>query len=404
MSCPERRDHGFTLTETIIAMTVMSIGLLAAVTILGRGTAHSETATALFMNADRARGALSGMFDAMTETAIEHVDTSMRVHGVVAANDLTSDRFTIPGSTLTQCTSPTCGFHTRADLSVITQRLQCGFEYRTGLLGGSVTRGKILPPTLSSCPFDGSALGSSARLDGVKFFIARDESGTFTALGDGSPNWQGLIFFFPCATAGGLCELRRYDVYVSDLTAAPPTSSAGWTRFSKTNPSMIDLFDFGTDGTTNGTTDGKVPLTNATSDALTEAFTTATYQGNPVILVTKMLGVTAFGVSTYPSRSLTLRIDLATGETDFSVDHHDTATSYWTASRTFTRAPRTVLRRLTEFAVSTAVSDPFHAATNPAGVSEPNVIRITVGTSESPRNEATEWVHHVDTFQMKARN
>jgi hypothetical protein len=400
-----RREAGFTIVETVIAMAVMSIGLVAALALLDRGTLQSEAASSLFLAEDRARGALAGCFDVLTETSVEHVDTCMRVHSAsVLGNDVMSDRFSITGVTLRQCGSPTCSFHTRPDLTVWDSRFDCGFEYCTGLLGAPVTRGKNVPPVLQTCPFDGSALVSPARLDGVKVFVARDSTGAFSALADGTPRWTGLVIFMPAASNDGLTELRRYDVYVSDLVAAPPVYSAGFSRFDPLNPSMVELFDFGTDGTTDGTPDGSVPLTNALSDAKTESFTTASYQGDPVILITKSLATSILGITTYPSRSLTLRINLATGETYFSVDHHDQASTYWTATRTFTRQPRTLVRGLTEFAVSTAVSNPFHAVNNPSGVSEANVVRVTVGTSDAPRSETAQWLHHVETFQIKARN
>jgi hypothetical protein len=331
----------------------------------------------------------------------------MRVHSPIAANDIQSDRFTVAGVTLRQCMSPTCSFHTRADLSVRGSRFDCAHEHCWGLLGQPVTRGKIVHSSVARCPFDNATLSSPARLDGVKVFVARDSTGNFTALADGRPRWGGLVILFPARSDDGLTELRRYDVYASDLIAAPPVYSAGFNRFTPLNPTMIDLFDFGTDGTTNGAVDGSVPLTNAKSDALSETFTTATFQGDPVILITKSLGTMILGplgVSTYPNRSLTLRINLATGETFFDVDHHDSATVFWKASRTFTRAPRTLVRGLTEFAVSTAVSNPFSALNNPGGVSEANVVRITVGTSECPRNESGQWLHHIEEFQVKARN
>ena len=216
----------------------------------------------------------------------------------------------------------------------------------------------------------------------------------------GTPRWGGLVFLFPCATPDGLTELRRYDVSVSDLLTNPPSYSSGFNRFAPTNPTMIDLFDFGTDGTTNGVPDGKVPLTTTLSDARTEVFSVVTYQTQPVILVSKSLGMG----SVYPQRSLVLRINLATGDTYFSVDHHDTATVYWSATRTFTRMPKTIVSGLTELAISTAVSHPYNAATNPTGLSEPRVVRITVGTSDSPKNPDTRWLHHVETFQIKTRN
>jgi hypothetical protein len=397
-------ESGFTLLETAVAVTVLGLGMLAAVTILDRGVAQSETSTALFLNEDRARGALGGLFDVVAEASILNVDTTMRNHSPNTASDVASDRFTIPGVTLRQCASPTCAFHTRQDLSVVTNRRHCGFEYCGGALGQPVTRGKNVSAALSACPFDGSDLNSTARLDGMKFFVARDESGAYTSNADGSPRWGGLVVIFPCGSADGLAELRRYDVHASDLVLGTPAASTGWSRFPKNSPTMIDLFDFGADGTTNGVPDGSVPLSNATSDASYESFTSATYQGSPVVLYTKALGTTTAGVTSYPARSLTLRIDLETGQTYFAVSHYDSATSYWTCSRSFTRTPRTLVRGLTELAISTQVSDPFHATTNPRGVSESNVVRITVGTSEAPRSERAEWTHHVDTFQVKARN
>jgi hypothetical protein len=253
---------------------------------------------------------------------------------------------------------------------------------------------------MTSCPYDSSSLSTTPRLDGVKFFIPRDSTDAFTANGDGTARFGGLVFLFPCATPNGLTELRRYDVYASDLVGAPPNYSGGFSRFSPLAPTMIDLFDFGTDGTTIGSPDGKVPLTNTTSDATNETFTTATYQGDPVILVSKTLNT---GIL-YPQRTLTLRINLSTGQTYFSVDHHDTATVYWKANRTFTRMPRTLVGNLTELAISTSVSHPYDAGTNPTGVAETNVVRVTVGTSDAPRNSDTQWHHHVETFQIKARN
>jgi hypothetical protein len=402
MPGPARRaDHGFTLVEATIVLSVVVITFLTGLKLLGEARTASEHATSGFVSEDRGRGALSGTFDVLAETSILNLDTAMRVHGPVLANDIFSDRFVIPGVTLRQCTNPTCAFHTRDDLTVFRDRLECGYEFRTGLLGGSITRGKNWPAPMSACPLDGWALSTAPRLDGAKFFIARTESGTFTKTSAGKPFWSGLVFLFPCTTYTGRCELRRYDVYVSDLMAGTVTFSAGWSRFPPTAPSMIDLFDFGTDGLLTGVPDGKVPLTNATSDAKTESFTVGTYLGEPTILVTKDLPVGPLAGG-YPKRQLTLRINLETGETDFSVEHRETSTVQWIASSNFVRMPKTLVQGLTELAISTAVSDPYNAMTNPTGLSEPNVVRITVGTSESP--EQNQWVNHIETFKIATRN
>ena len=163
----------------------------------------------------------------------------------------------------------------------------------------------------------------------------------------------------------------------------------------------VDRLRFGKNGTTNGIPDKKVPLTNALSDATSEVFTTGMFAGEPSILVTKQL---AGGATGYPQRSLTLRINLETGETDFSVSHQDTASTFWIASCNFIRSPRTLVPRLTELAVSTSVSDPFNAVTNPTGVDEPNVVRVTIATSGAPKDGVDGWIHHVESFQIKARN
>jgi hypothetical protein len=402
MAAPlERLDRGFTLIEAMIVFSLIVIAFLSGLAILGQATSGAAQATAAFSNEDRARGALSTMFDLVAETSFRHVDTAMRVHGPNPANDIFSDRFTIPGVPLRQCTSPTCAFHTREDLSVFEARFDCCWEYRTGLLGGPVARGKNWPAPMTTCPLDGWPLSTMPRLDGVRFFIARTEAGQFTKAADGSPIWGALVFLFPCVSPRGLCELRRYEVYVSDLLAGSVSYAPGWNRFAPLAPSMIDLFDFGTDGTTNGAPDGKVPLTNLLSDAATETYTVGTYLGEPTILVSKSLP-TGPGPGGFPKRSLTLRISLETGETEFSVVHRDTSTLEWTASCTFTRMPKTLIQGLTELAISTSVSDPHDPLTNPTGVSEAGVVRITLGTSNTPGSN--QWLNQVDSFNIKTRN
>jgi hypothetical protein len=394
-------DRGFTLIEAMIVFCLMIVAFLSGLVILEQTRTGAEQATAVFSNEDRARGVLAGIFDAVAETSISYVDTAMRIHGPNVANDIFSDRFTIPGVSLRQCTSPTCAFHTRDDFSIFPARFTCAWEYRTGLLGGSVARGKIWPGTMTACPLDGWALSTSPRFDGVKFFVARTEAGQFTKGTNGSPIWGGLVFIFPCASARGLCELRRYDVYVSDLLAGSVSYSPGWTRFPPLAPSMLNLFDFGVDGTTNGAPDGKVPLTNILSDAASETFTAGTYLGEPAILVSKSLqnGPAPGG---FPKRSLTLTINLETGETEFSVDQRDTNTLQWSASCSFTRAPKTLIQGITELAISTSVSDPYDALTNPTGVSEPGSVRVTIATSNTPG--ADKWFNQVESFKIKTRN
>ncbi len=398
-----RSESGLTLVETMIAMAVVSIGFVAASEMFSRALSHTHSGVTENMVEANTRNALATMFDPITESKMAFVDTSTRTHYTVAgliSFSQESDRFLVPGTTLRQCPSATCKFHTTTSLLVDTLRYDCGFEYRNGSSLSPVARGKVWPGSLSRCPLDGSVLASAPRLDGVRLFIPRTSDGVLSVDASGRPRWLGMVIYFPYATTDGLCELRRYDVYVSDLLSVPATVTGTWTLFDPVSPTMVNLMDFGTDGTTNGVPDGSVPRTRTGSDASMELFVSGTVNGQPSLVIYKSLGSS----TSYPWRTLSLQINLATGATTFLVQHYQSASLRWRAERAFTRTPRTIVRQLTEFAVSTSASSPWSSSTNPRGVSDPRVVRITVGSTARAEAESEQWQHHIESFSLMTRN
>ena len=67
--------------------------------------------------------------------------------------------------------------------------------------------------------------------------------------------------------------------------------------------------------------------------------------------------------------------------------------------------PEVFVNNLTEFAVSTFVSNPYDAVTNPQGVEEQGTVRLTIGTTDEViRRGKKEWNHTVETLVLKPRN
>jgi hypothetical protein len=241
-------------------------------------------------------------------------------------------------------------------------------------------------------------------MDGLKFFTARTSTGTFeTSAGTSpDPHWGGLVFVFPYSDTGP-AELRRYEFHVSDFAAngGVPQFSTTWTAFDPNAPSMVELFDFGTDGTVDGLPDGRVPVTVDLSDGDYEFFSLSTHSNQPAIIYQKSLNAPGL----WPYRRIDLVIKMGSGETIVSVTHQESATSYWTANVTFTRPPTTLVRDVTEFAVSTAASHPYDSVSDPLGVEASSTVRLSlVTTTESHRDGEREWHHHLETFELTPRN
>ena len=398
-----RARAGHTLVEAVAATAIFVVGMTGMYAALGRGTDFTARASKAVINEDSARRPLATLTDALAESSIACMDTTMRFHNGVTQYDYDSNRFLIPGTGMKQCLSQICGFHTRgANLAVRAERYLCGHEYRTGTGTASATRGKIWPAELDRCPFDGSVLQPYATMDGLKFFVARDSTGTFSSTGgQGEPEWTGLVLIFPVRSDGGMCELRRYEIHVSDILQGAPDYSGDWSRWDPQSPTMIDLFDFGTDITGAAACDGSVPRSAVTSDAEFETFFVPTVEGQPTIMITKERGSPA----ALPDRRASLMVRLSDGFTQFAFDYVEAPGVFWSADGSFTCAPRTLVSDVTEFAVSTRESDPYHATDNPTGVREDGVVRITIATTQRLQEKgAVQWIHDVDTLVLSPRN
>jgi hypothetical protein len=120
-----------------------------------------------------------------------------------------------------------------------------------------------------------------------------------------------------------------------------------------------------------------------------------------MILIVKRRG----SPQSLPNRSLFLSVRLGDGLTTFDLNYQETSTLHWRTSGSFQRPPKVLATDLTEFAVSTAASDPFDPNTNPTGVREQGIVRVTLGTSRRIQEKArTRWVHDIKTLSAAPRN
>jgi hypothetical protein len=285
----------------------------------------------------------------------------------------------------------------------VPERILCGLEYSELPYPGTTTRGKIWPRALATCPLDGAQTQGAVVLDGLKFFSPRGRTTDVPALNADAtgPRWTAVTFIFPCPAADGSLSLRRYDIHVEDLLAGTVSWTSDWSRFDPTDPTMIDLFDFGTDGTIDGVPDGQVPVLAASTDADAECFEVQGSGLDATVVVSKALEI----AGTFISRNLVLSLRLRDGYTQFAVDHDEADGSSWSATNSFTCQQATLVTHLSEFAVSTARSNPYDPVGNPLGVHLPDTVRITIGvTRPRPDFDRTHWVHEVSIIDVKCRN
>lgn len=396
----KKNQRGVSVVEVLLSMTVVSIGIAGGFAALTGSSSQVNDMSKLHRVRDSARMAFPALIDVIQDSNIDYIDTTSRTSGSVGVAT-SSDRFTGVDLTLRQCENSECTFHFHPSLSNNITRKCAGYEYRSGAAGSAVQRGKVLPSAFSRCPFDLTATSTSVVLDVMRLIVPRDATNALALKSDGTPNPLKLVFLGPVEASPGNVELRRVDLDIADLAAA--TSSA-WSEFSTSSFSWIDILDTGTDGTTTTTKDNSVPVTLATSDATAEAFnlTSATVDGvaQPCVVWTKTVGT----VSSYPYRSISLTVGLSTGAVAYNFDLRLSAGTYWRTSGTANKNSQTVVSHLTELALSTPASDPYHATTNPLGVSDAGVVRLTIGTSLPPNSGERNWTHHLESFALNPRN
>jgi len=400
---------GFTVVEMAVALAVFGLVAGAMASGVQRGASFSSVALKVAANDDGARAPIKTLTDVVTEGSYSSFDTSTRVFvrgwgEGPSSSGFESDRFAIPGVPLRQCSSPVCEFHTNRTTFALRMRgYHCGFEFRTGMGLQSDLRGKNWPLEAGDCPLDRSSLTGSSILDGMKFFTPRGPDGSFAVSEGGIPVAQQshLVFIFPYRSdSGDQVELRQYIVSVADLIPSV-NYSQGWDAWNPTAPSMIDLFDFGTDGTSDGAPDGSVPVTSATSDADTEAFVVMEWEGEPSICIYKVLG----SQQSFPYREVVLRVRMRDGHTMFTAKHHESGGESWIANATFDRTPRTLVSNVTDFVVSTKRSHPFDQDSNPSGVDDAGVVRVCLGTTQRAETQGVvSWPYRVDRLSLRPRN
>jgi prepilin-type N-terminal cleavage/methylation domain-containing protein len=392
---------GFSLLEVCVALVILAMGMTASLAIFNRGSSFVTQASVGLQSDESGRFALATLTDPIQEARLGHIDTSFRVK----YSDGTwyqSDRFFFDNLGLSQCLSPLCRYHTRPDLTTRIPEFHCGYEFRSGLGWSPITRGKIWPASMTRCPLDGGWLSNQGPvgMDGVKLFTARAPDGTFTQTP--APRWTGLLFFFPAPKGNREgADLMRYDLQIADLFADTVNWSPGWSRWDPVAPNLAELFDFGTDGTTDGQPDGSVPVTAPQSDADLEGFFTALWNEELSIVYLKQLG----SPGDLPYRWIQVLVRLRDGDTAAWIEHHEVGGEFWSGSARFTRPPRLLVPNITEFSVSTALSNPFDPATNPTGVTEEESVRVTIVTSQDDNDRGGQvWANRISSCQIAPRN
>lgn len=407
-----RQGTGFTVIELVVAVAVFALALSAIASGVSRGTEFSTHAIKAVRNDEQAREPMKALTDLVNEAAFSSIDTSTRVYvgswSGLATGESTvgfeSDRFSIPGLPLRQCPSPTCGAHTdESSFAVEMRGYHCGYEWREGMQMQPEVKGKNWSSALGTCPLDGTPLTEAATLDAMKFFTPRGPDGSFD-VETGSvprPDFKHLGLVFPYrADSGTQVELRYYVVSVDDL-ASGISFSQGWDEWNPSAPSMFNLFDFGTDGTTDGDPDGSVPVNSDESDAQVEVFVVTVWEGEPTIVLYKVLG----SQTSFPYREVQLRVRLRDGATFFSVVHYESANEFWTGTANFEREPRVLVTALTDFVASTERSHPHDEQQNPTGVEDGGVVRMCVGTTQRVVSQGVvSWPYRIDQLSLRPRN
>ena len=384
---------GISLVEISFSITILTVGMAVMTASLGRGSSYSRAAEARVSVEETGRLPMPYLTDLLIETSPRFLDTTARYHFGSEGFDFSSDHFIVQG--MSQCPSATCGFHTRNDLTVDRANYQCGFAYR-GEEAASEIWGKNWPEDVERCAFDDSALVQYGRMDVLKTFVARGLDGEFTMDG-GRPTWDTMVVLCPVVDEEGACNLVRYDLSLADVIAMDPEFSENWDRWDPLEPSLPELFDFGSDGTLDGVPDGSVPVTAETSDANIEIFLPATSNKGPALLFEKTLGEPTD--VTY--RRLYFVIFLDTNEISLQIHHQEEGERFWSVNGMLEVSPQVVVSDLSEFSVSTRVSNPWDRVTNPTGIKTNETVRVTLGTTKkiTDRGEVS-WVHHVDTFTV----
>ncbi len=425
---------GFTLVESMVAMVVFVavVGMLFAAVRTGQETVASGER--LSDETEWSSRVARRIQDDLQEANIDHVDTGFRYHD---SSNAALDQFAnhtwemIPR--LSQCLSGTCPYNRRSEQGALADKepeIYAGRSYakwgsnETVYLYGRVSKGL----KYALCPLHASFAAQGADLDAMMFWSPRDETGAFvtaeaseaeqlegTAL---AADWQSIVFYYPYYDGQvDDLQLRRQVVYRRDLLTGdvPGTAyssfyagSSGWTDWDANSPAgvptLVDLFDLGTDGALDGLPDGNVPLTPAASDCNQDTFQGYSYAGAQPNVVDGYLYVYK-ALTSVPGmwHSNYLYLDRRTGGVQWYV-YFSRGATWWYHYSVFDRPPEIVARGLVDCDFSTKVSNPV-TAQNPHGVASATSVRVTllfsggVDAAGEVRN-----VEHALTFEVSPRN
>lgn len=408
------RRAGTTVLETLVASAVLSVVVTALFLALDQTGRTSIAGDRIATAAERSSRLRRALLQDLLETGLSSVDTASRDRVAAApGGDWTSNHFAQTTSGLAQCPSPVCGWNTTPDGDALGLRSEVAENRLVDAGGESIARrGRPWLDGGATCPLDGTPLAAGAVLDTLLLLSPRGPDGSFVteestaadrATGQTlAPDGQAIVLYFPFHDVrAGRLELRRLVLYRQDLVSAdvPSTdyqevaaSQSGWSAWSDHQPAgeptLVDLLDFGTDGTLDGQPDGSIPTTADRSDADRETFALSVVPvGNQEIqylVRTKIL-------DSHPTRRRehSIIVDRATGEVTWTVDFEDLDTgSAWYRHVRFVRRPEVVGRGLVALDISTPASNPWSLA-NPRGVAPGGGVRVTILQAET----AGESIH-----------
>lgn len=403
-------QSGFTVVEVVAALVVFSLGILGAASMFDSGASLSSLGRRVIDSRESTRTATGPLFEILAESKAGSVDTTCRYVFSTLGIAYASDRFSMNNMGIRQCLSPTCSFHTSAALDIHESGYLCAMDHLHSATVPTL-RGKQWPGDLALCPLDQSPMTDNVRLDGVRVLSSRNKTGAFVRDQDGKPSWSSMVFIAPRPTKGGLPELVAFRIYASDLNPVGQSYATGsWTQFPAASPTMINLFDFGTDGGLNGVPDGvpdgSLPVCAASADSHVEIFFISASTGpltDPQGYLVYEKQYSTPGV--YPYRYASIFINLNTEEIVFQVSHAISSSTKWEGYAQFTRSPQILARNVTEFVASTRDSLPFDDILSPFGISEDHVVRVVVGTTGQERIESDyRYFHQIDQHVIKPRN
>lgn len=399
-------QSGFTVVEVVAALVVFSLGILGAASMFDSGASLSSLGRRVIDSRESTRTVSGPLFEILSESKAGSVDTTCRYVFSTLGIAYASDRFSMSSMGIRQCLSPTCRFHTSAALEIHESGYLCGMDHLHSATTPTL-RGKQWPGNLPLCPLDQSPMTSNVRLDGIRVLSSRDKTAAFVRDQDGKPSWNSMVFIAPRPSRGGLPELVAFRIYASDLNPVGQSFATGsWTQFPAASPSMIDLFDFGTDGSLNGVPDGSLPVCAASADSHVEIFFISASTGSlpdPQGYLVYEKQYNTPGI--YPYRYASIFINLNTEEIVFQVTHETSSSTRWEGYAQFNRSPQILARNVTEFVASTKDSLPFDEVLSPFGISEDQVVRVVVGTTSQERVESDyRYFHQLDQHTVKPRN